>query len=113
MDDSGIFGDPTLSSWLKSTFEILSRWTHGEIREADAAELDRIRSNFDEAAGLFTRTALASRQLFHQRLAKLETKLEKRDVRIRPSRPNWPLRETRWPQSGAPRCGFDTRSIGA
>ena len=83
MDDAGIFGDPTLSSWLKSTFEILSRWTHGEIREADAAELDRIRSNFDEAAGLFTRTALASRPLFHQRLAKLETKLEKRDVRIR------------------------------
>ena len=83
MDDARVFGDPTLSSWLKSTFEILSRWTQGEIKESDAAELDRIRSNFDDAAGLFTRTALASRPLFHQRLAKLETKLEKRDVRIR------------------------------
>ena len=82
VDDAMIFGDQSLSAWLKSTFEILSRWTRDEIRETDTAELDRIKLNFDEAAGLFNRIALANPP-FHQRVDELKAKLEKRNARIR------------------------------
>ena len=58
-DDSGLIADPRLSHWLRSTFAILDRWSNGEVRETDTADLDRIRSALDEAAPAFA-TAIAS-----------------------------------------------------
>ena len=47
--DEDVFRNPDLSQWIKSSFEILSRWASGELRKSDTADLDGIRAAFDEA----------------------------------------------------------------
>ena len=54
-DDDRVFRNPRLSAWLRSSFEILDRWARGDEREADTAELDRIRTALDDAMPAFDR----------------------------------------------------------
>ena len=54
-DDSRVHDDPLISQWVKTAFEILDRWTRGEVRSADADTLDSIRSAFNECGPHFSR----------------------------------------------------------
>ncbi len=54
-DDAAVLERPDVSEWVTSTFEIVDRWTHGEVRESDRVALDAVRSAFDEAGGAFAR----------------------------------------------------------
>ena len=52
-DDIGVVGNPRLSHWLRSSFEILDRWACGSVRKKDFPTLDRVRAAFDNAAPAF------------------------------------------------------------
>ena len=52
-DDTGIVGNPRLSHWLRSSFEILDRWACGSVRKKDFSVLNRVRTAFDDAAPAF------------------------------------------------------------
>lgn len=58
--------DPTVSRWMKSTFDVLSRWGRGKSRANDVAELDAIRAALDEAATVFGRPMMVSARLGKQ-----------------------------------------------
>lgn len=53
--DEHLLSDPELSRWLRSTFEILERWTRDERRDTDTAVLDETRAAFNEATPIFSR----------------------------------------------------------
>ena len=57
--DSTAFTNSNLLPWVRSAFEVLARWAQGEVRQADTAELDRIREAFDEAAVYFSPNVIA------------------------------------------------------
>ena len=52
-DDARVVGNPRLSHWLRSSFEILDRWACKSVRKKDLSALDRIRTAFDDAAPAF------------------------------------------------------------
>ena len=54
-DDSSILANPDVSRWLRSTFDIVHRWTVGDVRTEDWSALDRIREELDVAAPAFRR----------------------------------------------------------
>lgn len=57
--EQGIPSSPGFSPWLKSCVEIFFRWTHGEVHQTDAENLDRIRAAFDEATKCFAHSVTA------------------------------------------------------
>lgn len=60
-DDTNQRSNPHLSEWIKTSFEILGRWSHGEVREGDIPKLERIKKAFDEATPAFSRAMAAGR----------------------------------------------------
>ena len=54
-DDSSILANPDVSRWLRSSFDIVHRWTVGDVRTEDWSALDRIREELDVAAPAFSR----------------------------------------------------------
>ena len=54
--------NPRLSDWIKTSFDIFDRWSHGEVRKEDVPELDRIRKAFDEATPAFSRAVAAGQE---------------------------------------------------
>ena len=57
-DDTALPDSPEVSPWVESTFLIVDRWTRGEERDGDRAELDATRSAFDEAGSTFARAVV-------------------------------------------------------
>ena len=58
VEDAAVLESGQVSVWVSSTFEIVDRWAHGEVRESDRAALDAIRSAFDEAGVAFARAVV-------------------------------------------------------
>lgn len=58
-EDTGL-GLLGASDWLRRTFEIMRHWSEKGEDEADHAELDRIRTEFDNAYPAFSRLLLSS-----------------------------------------------------
>ena len=54
-EDSSVLANPDVSRWLRSSFDIVHRWTVGDVRTEDWSALDRIREDFDAAAPAFSR----------------------------------------------------------
>ncbi|MYE10852.1 MAG: hypothetical protein F4X99_04135 [Gammaproteobacteria bacterium] len=54
-DDAAALERPEVSEWVASTFGIVDRWAHGEVRESDGDALDAVRSAFDAASRAFAR----------------------------------------------------------
>ena len=54
-EDSSVLADPDVSRWLRSSFDIVHRWTVGDARTEDRSALDRIREDFDATAPAFNR----------------------------------------------------------
>ena len=54
-EDSSVLANPDVSRWLRSSFDIVHRWTVGDVRSEDRPALDRIRADFDAAAPAFSR----------------------------------------------------------
>ena len=54
-EDSSVLANPDVSRWLRSSFDIVHRWTVGDVRTEDWSALDRIREDFDVAAPAFSR----------------------------------------------------------
>jgi hypothetical protein len=88
-DDAGQRSNPHLSEWIKTSFDIFDRWSHGNTREEDISDLDRIKAAFDEATPAFSRAMAAGRkakQGSRNLLKKLEgsrREVAERDERIR------------------------------
>ena len=76
--DAQLLGNPRLSHWIKSTFDIFNRWSHGNTHDEDVEELDRIRSAFDTASPAFS-YALASSD---RQIGELRQALVARDARV-------------------------------
>jgi hypothetical protein len=64
--------NPTLSDWLRASFEILGRWSAEGENPDDFATLDRIRAAFNTAAPAFSRLLSAE----EDKLSRLENDLE-------------------------------------
>ena len=81
-DDVRLAGNPRFSDWVRSSFEILDRWTDSEPTEADLVQLDRHRAAFQEAIPAFGAAVVnglrASRELRTTRelLAERDTRIE-------------------------------------
>ena len=73
-EDILVLGNPRLSRWIRSSFEILDRFSHGEVRATDADELDRIKAAFDEAGPAFGLPIIVGRQAARRKLV-LEAEL--------------------------------------
>ena len=58
-EDPGHQSNPRLSDWIKTSFDILNRWSHGEVRSEDIPALDRIKAAFDDATPAFSRAMAA------------------------------------------------------
>lgn len=54
-DDDEIAHSNSVSRWVEASFEIVDRWSRGDVRKSDASELDSIRSALDEAGKAFVR----------------------------------------------------------
>ena len=54
-DDVSHRSHPHVSNWIKASFEILDRWSRGEVREDDTPALDQIKEAFDDATPAFSR----------------------------------------------------------
>ncbi|MEA2935525.1 MAG: hypothetical protein QOD74_2171 [Variibacter sp.] len=50
-----------VSDWVRTTFDVLDRWTKRDVREHDTAQLDRTKIAFDEAIPTFSRAILIGR----------------------------------------------------
>ncbi len=82
--DAQLLEDPRLSRWIKSTFDILNRWSCGKAYGKDVEELDRVRSAFDAALPAFSSAlALSSRALAERdgQIGELRQALVARDAR--------------------------------
>ena len=80
-DDIGVVGNPRLSHWLRSSFEILDRWACGSVRKKDFSTLDRVRAAFDNAAPAFG-SAIAVGVKAARDLTAANDTLTERDARI-------------------------------
>ena len=81
-DDVSHRSHPHLSNWIKASFEILDRWSRGEVREDDTPALDRIKEAFDDATPAFSR-GMAAGQVAMRSNRDLSRRLEesRRDSR--------------------------------
>ena len=71
-DDAKILGNPRLSSWIVSSFEILDRWCRGETRENDISKLGQIKGAFDAATPAFSRILAVSERVISERDGQIE-----------------------------------------
>ena len=74
-DDANHRSNPHLSKWIKTSFAIFDRWSHGNVCEGDISDLDRIKAAFDEATPAFSRAMAAGRKA-EQGNRELSKKLE-------------------------------------
>ena len=87
-DDAAVANSPEVSRWVESTFEIMQRWTQGDVCEADVAALDATRAAFDEAGPSFARAVVSGvRAVQHNRglereVANLQTAVADRERQI-------------------------------
>ena len=61
-EDAFALSNPSLSDWVKDSFEIFDRWARGEVRKEDAPNLDRIKVAFDEATPVCSHALAAGQQ---------------------------------------------------
>ena len=61
-DDASHCSNPHLSEWIKTSFDIFGRWSHGKVCEEDIFDLDRIKAAFDEATPAFSRAMAAGQE---------------------------------------------------
>ena len=80
-DDARVVGNPRLSHWLRSSFEILDRWACRSVRKKDLSALDRIRAAFDDAAPAFGSAVAVGVEAARDLTAANDT-LTERDARI-------------------------------
>ena len=66
LDDAHVHDDPLVSLWVKTVFEILSRWSGGEVKRADARTLDSIRSALNDSGPNFGRAIVVGKQAMQQ-----------------------------------------------
>ena len=66
-NDAAPPGDPGLSGWFTSSFDILDRWARGDARDEDVEELDRIRTDFDAATPVLSRVLASSARAMAER----------------------------------------------
>ena len=83
-DDAGLLSNPRIPPWVRAAFVIVDRWTRGDVRNEDRAELDRVRTAFDDATPAFNRTLAASRKNMFRRMA--ERDAARRDLAARDER---------------------------
>ena len=69
--DPTLLANPRISDWIKSSFEILDRWSQGAARTTDTAKLGQIRSAFNAATSIFSRPMAANAR----KVAELDTEL--------------------------------------
>ena len=84
-DDAMLLSNPRLSHWIRDSFDILERWTRGDVREEDPSGLDRIKADFDAATPAFSRALANCRQTVLKGRAqsrKLEREVSERDNRV-------------------------------
>ena len=84
-NDAKLLGNPRLSHWIKSSFEVLDRWARGDAHDKDMEILDRIRSAFDAATPAFSRALTASERALTERdeqIQGLSQTLTERDEQI-------------------------------
>ncbi len=81
-DDDRIHDDPLISRWVKTVFEILNRWTRGDVRTADADTLDSIRMELNDCAPNFSRPIALGRQAI-QRNRQYEVQVDELDRNAR------------------------------
>ena len=77
-EDAELLMNPAVSRWVQMSFEILGRWAHGQYKETDRADLDRIRSAFDEATPAFVDITVEA----DKNIKRLNTDLGVRDAEI-------------------------------
>ncbi|MCJ7874831.1 hypothetical protein [Phaeobacter sp. J2-8] len=70
--------NPTLSTWIRESYEIFERWTRTKETRADHKVLDRIRNEFDAATPVFGPLM----QAISAQLPKLETDLNTARLRM-------------------------------
>ena len=86
--DAGLLESPGLSSWIRTSFTILDRWTRGDVRRTDTTALDTLRSAFEAAAPAFGRALAAGREAARQRdaaqvaVAERDATLAERDATL-------------------------------
>ena len=80
-DDTRVMENPRLSHWLRSSFEIFTRWTNGKERTTDTARLDRIKTAFDDAMPAFDRAVSVGLKTT-RRLSTAQAELAERDCQI-------------------------------
>ena len=61
-EDASLLSNPSLSNWVKDSFEIFDRWTRGEVRKEDIPNLDRTKAAFDGATPVLGRALAAGQQ---------------------------------------------------
>ena len=66
-NDAKLLGNPRLSHWIKSSFDVLDRWARGDVHDKDVEILDRIRSAFDAATPAFSRALTSSERALTER----------------------------------------------
>ena len=62
LDDARVHDDPLVARWVKTVFEILSRWTQGSVRRNDAGTLDAVRSALNDSGPNFSHAIAVGRQ---------------------------------------------------
>lgn len=84
--DASVLKKSSLSPWIRSTFDIIDRWTRNDVRDTDVVDLERIRSDFDSAAIAFRRPVAVGREAAHASrswkaiASELRTTLERREL---------------------------------
>ena len=73
--DASLLSNPSISDWIRGSFEIFDRWAHGEVRKEDEPNLDRAKAAFDEAVPAFSH-ALAIGQQEKERGRALSSELD-------------------------------------
>ena len=61
-EDAVLLANPSISHWVKDSFEILDRWTRGEVWKEDGPNLDRIKAAFDQATPAFGHALAAGQE---------------------------------------------------
>ena len=61
VEDTRLLEDPAASKWIKTAYEIMTRWARDDMCVSDEAELDHIRGDFDNLVSLFGRPVAIGR----------------------------------------------------
>ena len=84
-NDFDVLENPDLSGWIRESFEILDRWSHGKEKKRDASALDRIKRSFDEAMPAFDRAVGVGLETT-RRLSAARTELSESDDQLNAAR---------------------------